>query len=96
MGTTCRITRFDSHTLKFSTVAGSTVLKVVASIGSAKVLLDFRRLGFPISTLDADMKTRDFTVNAIYYNPLTQEIIDKCGGIDHLVAKELHVVTDLN
>ena len=67
-----------------------------AKIGSKKVLLDFRRLYYAISTIDADMKTRDFTVNAIYYDPLTQEIIDKCGGINHIAAKELHVVTNLN
>ncbi|MBQ7178042.1 MAG: polynucleotide adenylyltransferase PcnB, partial [Victivallales bacterium] len=32
-------------------------------------------------TLDDDVRRRDFTVNALYANVLTGEILDKCGGM---------------
>ena len=34
-------------------------------------------------------RRRDFTVNAILYDPLTSEIIDPFGGADDLKARPL-------
>lgn len=42
--------------------------------------------------LISDALRRDFTVNALYYDPSTQEIIDYTGGIHHLDAQELHLI----
>ena len=43
-------------------------------------------------TLDEDLARRDFTVNAIAYNPNNQEIIDNYGGVLDLQNKLLQTV----
>jgi tRNA nucleotidyltransferase/poly(A) polymerase len=44
-----------------------------------------------LATPKEDALTRDFTVNSIYYDPLTNEIIDPLGGIEDLKAKKLNL-----
>ena len=45
-------------------------------------------------TLHEDFIRRDFTINAIYYNPLTLEIIDPADGSSDLREKVLRAVGD--
>ncbi len=39
-----------------------------------------------------DAERRDFTINAMYYNPATQEVLDYHGGIDDIRAKTLRII----
>ncbi len=48
------------------------------------------------STLDADLRRRDFTVNAIAYNPHTQQLLDPLRGYDDLQQKRLRMVSAEN
>lgn len=39
-----------------------------------------------------DASRRDFTVNAIYFDPLTGEVLDPCGGLRDLAARRLATI----
>ena len=39
-----------------------------------------------------DAERRDFTINAMYYNPATQEVLDYHGGIEDIRAKTLRII----
>ncbi|MEW9900231.1 polynucleotide adenylyltransferase PcnB [Chitinivorax sp. PXF-14] len=43
---------------------------------------------------EQDARRRDFTVNALYYNPATQEVIDYHRGMDDIAAKRLAIIGD--
>jgi len=43
-----------------------------------------------------DLSRRDFTINAIAYNPISKEIIDRFGGINDLNNKRINAVGDAN
>ena len=45
-------------------------------------------------TLDQDAQRRDFTINALYYSPLTQRLIDYVGGLQHLRDGVLQAIGD--
>lgn len=45
-------------------------------------------------TLGEDAFRRDFTVNALYYDPETEEIIDFVGGLDDLEHRRLRFIGD--
>ena len=47
-----------------------------------------------VNDISADLARRDFTVNAIAYDPLDQQIIDPYGGMDDLRARRLRAVGD--
>lgn len=47
-------------------------------------------------TLEDDVKRRDFTVNALYANVLTGEILDFCGGIGDINARRVCMIGDPN
>ena len=44
------------------------------------------------SSLDADARRRDFTVNALFYDPISRELKDLVGGVDDLKQKRLRCV----
>jgi len=48
--------------------------------------------GDPQMTIEAAARRRDFTINAILYDPLADEFIDPYGGIDDLQQKRLRAV----
>lgn len=48
------------------------------------------------STLEADLRRRDFTVNAIAYNPHSQELLDPLQGYADLCQKRLRMVSPEN
>lgn len=43
---------------------------------------------------ESDARRRDFTVNALYYDPITQHVIDFHGGVADLHAKRLSMIGD--
>ena len=61
-----------------------------ATVSDTGRLLDDNVYG----TLDQDVERRDFTVNALYYDPVNDVILDYYGGVEHLKRKELHIIGD--
>ena len=47
-----------------------------------------------VSDIDEDLARRDFTVNAIAYDPRTKEIVDPWGGVEDLRTRTLRAVRD--
>jgi tRNA nucleotidyltransferase (CCA-adding enzyme) len=47
-------------------------------------------------SLETDLQRRDFTVNAIAYNPITREIIDPLGGCEDLRQRLIRMVAPEN
>lgn len=47
-------------------------------------------------SLEADLRRRDFTINAIAYHPITQTLIDPLGGQQDLSAKTIRMVSARN
>lgn len=47
-------------------------------------------------TIDGDAIRRDFTINALYYDPNKEAVIDFVNGIDDLKTKTLRVIGDIN
>jgi poly(A) polymerase len=45
-------------------------------------------------TQEEDARRRDFTVNALYYDPANEEIVDFHGGLDDLKKRMLRVIGD--
>jgi poly(A) polymerase len=45
-------------------------------------------------TVEEDAIRRDFTVNALYYDPSTEEVLDYCGGAKDLKARSLAMIGD--
>ncbi len=43
-------------------------------------------------TLEEDAFRRDFTINALYYDPQTEEILDYVGGLDDLETRHLRFI----
>lgn len=54
---------------------------------------DFEVTADPTMTVEQAALRRDFTVNAISWDPLTGDIIDPVGGVADLTARRLHVVS---
>jgi poly(A) polymerase len=49
-----------------------------------------RRVRF--ADLESDARRRDFSVNALYYDPVNEEILDPTGGLDDLANQELAAI----
>lgn len=45
-------------------------------------------------TREEDAVRRDFTVNALFYDPTTEEVIDYCDGLADLKARKLRMIGD--
>ena len=45
-------------------------------------------------TLEEDAFRRDFTINALYYDPRKEEVIDFVGGLEDLDSERLHFIGD--
>lgn len=46
------------------------------------------------STPEEDVKRRDFTVNGLFFDPLTDRLIDHVGGLEDLAARTLRAIGD--
>ncbi len=47
-----------------------------------------------VKDIEQDLARRDFTINAIAYDPIADRLIDPFGGIDDLVSRSLKAVGD--
>lgn len=45
-------------------------------------------------SIEEDALRRDFTVNALYYHPASDEILDFCGGLEDLKQRRLRLIGD--
>ncbi|HWA13482.1 MAG TPA: polynucleotide adenylyltransferase PcnB [Burkholderiales bacterium] len=45
-------------------------------------------------TQQEDASRRDFTINALFYDPTSEQITDFCGGLDDLKARRLRMIGD--
>jgi len=45
-------------------------------------------------TIDEDAFRRDFSVNALYYDPVTETVLDYVGGLDDLRQRRLRLIGD--
>lgn len=53
-------------------------------------------VGNSFGTIDEDVQRRDFTLNALYYDPLKEQIIDYVGGIKDIKKKIIKPVIPLD
>ncbi|MCA9540294.1 MAG: polynucleotide adenylyltransferase PcnB [Myxococcales bacterium] len=58
--------------------------------GETTLIVDDNQFGTPAS----DAHRRDFTVNALFYDPATDEVIDYVGGLADLDARVLRTIGD--
>ncbi len=52
-------------------------------------------IGNEFGTMDDDVQRRDFTINALYYDPLKEQVIDYVGGVKDIRNRELVPVIPL-
>lgn len=52
--------------------------------------------GNSFGTMDEDVQRRDFTLNALYYDPIKEQVIDYVGGVKDIRAHRLKPVIKLN
>jgi len=45
-------------------------------------------------TIQSDAVRRDFTINALYYNPTTDEVIDFCNGMSDIQSQTIRIIGD--
>jgi len=76
-------------------IAGGTPIEVTTFRGEG-AYLDGRRPSTVtyLAEVDEDLARRDFTVNALAYDPLSNELRDPFGGQDDLAARLLRAVGD--
>lgn len=81
----------DAHQVKGNERSGKKELAGVSHAvdGSGRVLRD--NVWGP---MDEDATRRDFTVNAMYYDPLTQEVIDFHGGFEDSRKRIIKMIGD--
>lgn len=53
-------------------------------------------VGNDFGTIEEDVLRRDFTLNALYYDPLQEQVIDYVGGMKHIKKHVLKPVIDLD
>ena len=73
---------------------GSLIVEVSTFRSSRSLSRDYGKSGIILrdeawGNLEEDVLRRDFTINALYYDPLRNEIIDYLGGIDHIKQKKV-------
>lgn len=52
--------------------------------------------GNNFGTMDEDVMRRDFTINALYYDPMQEQIIDYVGGVNDIKRHELKPVIPID
>jgi tRNA nucleotidyltransferase (CCA-adding enzyme) len=76
------------------TVLGDTSQYEVTTLRGETVYSDGRRPDavYYVDDISADLARRDFTINAIAYDPLADQLIDPFGGLEDLVNRRLRAV----
>ena len=92
IGRRFRIThvRVGSHVIEVTTFR-SDAGQLQQSVGQHGQLLEDNLYG---KRLDEDARRRDFTVNALYYDPDRCEVLDFTGGLQDLEKRQLRVISD--
>lgn len=88
---------FLARTIANRTNSGFVVLDAERQI--ARVVLEQGTVDFAQqdgATIDTDLDRRDFTINAIAYNPFTQKIIDPHHGRQDLQQKLIRMISPKN
>lgn len=78
------------ETIEVSTFRGHHDNKGDASVNDTGRILRDNIFG----TLEDDAARRDFTANALYYNPKTQEVLDFHHGVADIKARQLRMIGD--
>ena len=52
-------------------------------------------IGNKFGTIDEDVRRRDFTLNALYYDPIRELVIDYVGGVKDIRAKKVRPIIPL-
>ena len=73
---------------------GSLIVEVSTFRSSRSLARDYGKSGIILrdeawGNLEEDVLRRDFTINALYYDPIRNEIIDYLDGIDHIKQKKI-------
>ncbi|MDR1747733.1 MAG: polynucleotide adenylyltransferase PcnB, partial [Spirochaetaceae bacterium] len=58
--------------------------------------LEAGTIGNLFGTMDEDVQRRDFTLNALYYDPIKEQIIDYVGGVKDIRSHKIKPVIPLN
>lgn len=58
--------------------------------------IEFGTIGNVYGPIDQDVLRRDFTLNALYYDPIKNQIIDYVGGVDDINKKVIRPVIPLD
>ncbi|MGR3912163.1 MAG: CCA tRNA nucleotidyltransferase [Candidatus Rhabdochlamydia sp.] len=67
----------------------------VATFRQDQEYLDGRRpVGFTLATPQEDAQRRDFTINGLFYDPITQEVFDFVGGTNDLQQGVIRAIGD--
>ncbi|MDR0361714.1 MAG: HD domain-containing protein [Planctomycetota bacterium] len=67
----------------------------VATFRTDRDYADGRRPdGVDFSSPEEDAKRRDFTINALFYDPVRKEAVDYVGGLDDIAMRRLRAVGD--
>lgn len=53
-------------------------------------------IGNSFGTMDEDVQRRDFTLNALYYDPVKEQVIDYIGGVKDIKARRIEPVIPLS
>jgi tRNA nucleotidyltransferase (CCA-adding enzyme) len=86
-----------AQTIAHQYKAGFVILDAVRQIARvvfAQGTLDFAQQEG--ESLEIDLKRRDFTINALAYNPHTQELFDPLNGLRDLRRKSLRMISSKN
>lgn len=79
-------------------VAGPDASTEIVEVATFREDLEYRDHRHPIGVKFAgpeeDARRRDFTVNALFYDPKTQRVLDCVGGLDDLASKTLRAIGD--
>lgn len=80
--------RMGAEIVEVTTFRGSAENSHLRQANAAGMLVRDNVFG----TVDDDAVRRDFTMNALYYNPATQEVIDFVGGYDDLEDGMIRII----
>jgi poly(A) polymerase len=53
-------------------------------------------VGNSFGAIDDDAKRRDFTLNALYYDPINEQILDYVGGVQDIKSRKINPVISLS
>ncbi len=76
---------------------GNLIVEVSTFRSSKNLHRDYGRSGIILrdegwGNIEEDVVRRDFTINALYYDPLRNEIVDYLDGIEHIKQKRLKFI----